>query len=88
MKKLVKTIPWFYKYPMDFLLYFVIPAYPLAVYCHSILKLWTAVTFWDLEWSGRKNLPSARMVATVVINLIMALVRVLMQICMGLLGVA
>jgi hypothetical protein len=88
MTKLVKTIPWFYRYPMDFLLYFVIPAYPLAVYCHSILELWTAVTFWDLEWLGRKNLPSARMVATVVIKLIMASVRVLVQICMGLLGVA
>lgn len=58
ISKLVKTIPWFWKYPMDFLLYFVIPAYPLFVYYHSLLKIWTAFTFWDLTWSGRK-LPKA-----------------------------
>jgi hypothetical protein len=39
---------------MDFLLYFVIPAYPLFAYAHSILKFYTAFTFWDLTWSGRK----------------------------------
>jgi hypothetical protein len=52
--KLVKTIPWFWAYPMDFLLYFVIPAYPLFAYWHSLLKVYTAFTFWDLAWSGRK----------------------------------
>ncbi|KAF2823544.1 hypothetical protein CC86DRAFT_422452 [Ophiobolus disseminans] len=30
--KLVKTIPWFWKYPTDFFLYFMIPAYPLFAY--------------------------------------------------------
>jgi hypothetical protein len=52
--KLVKTIPWFWAYPTDFLLYFVIPAYPLFVYWHSLLKIYTAFTFWNLAWSGRK----------------------------------
>ena len=52
--KLVKTIPWFWAYPMDFFLYFVIPAYPLFAYWHSLLKVYTALTFWDLAWSGRK----------------------------------
>ena len=54
MTKLVKTIPWFWAYPMDFVLYFVIPAYPLFAYWHSLLKVYTAFTFWDLAWSGRK----------------------------------
>jgi hypothetical protein len=54
LSKLVKTIPWFWEYPMDFLLYFMIPAYPLFAYWHSLLKVYTAFTFWDLAWSGRK----------------------------------
>jgi hypothetical protein len=54
MSKLTKTVPWFWAYPMDFLLYFVIPAYPLFAYFHSALKIYTAFTFWDLAWSGRK----------------------------------
>jgi hypothetical protein len=53
LTKLVKTISWFYTYPKDFLLYVVIPAYPLFVYWHSLLKIYTACTFWDLSWSGR-----------------------------------
>jgi cellulose synthase/poly-beta-1,6-N-acetylglucosamine synthase-like glycosyltransferase len=53
LTKLVKIIPWFYRYPVDFLLYVVIPAYPMFVYCHSLLKIYTAFTFWDLSWSGR-----------------------------------
>jgi hypothetical protein len=52
--KLVKTIPWFWEYPMDFLLYFVIPTYPLFTYWHSLLKVYTALTFWDITWSGRQ----------------------------------
>ncbi|CBX94470.1 predicted protein [Plenodomus lingam JN3] len=54
ISKLVKTIPWFWEYPIDFLLYFVIPAYPAFAYWHSLLKVYTAFTFWDLAWSGRK----------------------------------
>jgi hypothetical protein len=54
MSKLVKTIPWFWEYPVDFFLYFVIPAYPCFTYWHSLLKVYTAFTFWDLTWSGRK----------------------------------
>jgi hypothetical protein len=52
--KLVKTIPWFWEYPMDFLLQFAVPAYPAFFYWHSLLKLYTAFTFCDLAWSGRK----------------------------------
>ncbi|KAF2132327.1 glycosyltransferase family 2 protein [Dothidotthia symphoricarpi CBS 119687] len=54
MTKLVKTIPWFWAYPVDFFLYFLLPAYPLFTYYHSLLKIWTVFTFWDLAWSGRK----------------------------------
>ena len=54
VSKLVKTLPWFWTHPADFFLYFVIPAYPLFAYWHSCLKVFTAFTFWDLEWSGRK----------------------------------
>jgi hypothetical protein len=57
MMKLVKTIAWFYEYPMDLFLYFVIPAYPAFGYYHSCLKLFTAVMFWDISWSGRKLPP-------------------------------
>jgi hypothetical protein len=53
--KLVKTAPWFWTHPQDFFLYFFpIPMYPLFAYGHSVLKLWTALTFWDLSWAGRK----------------------------------
>ena len=62
LTKLIKTIPWFVKYPQDFLLYFFpIPAYPLFAYGHSILKFWTMFTFWDLSWSGRKLPPSPQL---------------------------
>ncbi|KAH7406104.1 glycosyltransferase like family 2-domain-containing protein [Phaeosphaeria sp. MPI-PUGE-AT-0046c] len=54
LTKLVKTIPWFWAYPVDFMLYFMIPAYPCFAYWHSLLKVYTAFTFWDLTWSGRK----------------------------------
>jgi hypothetical protein len=54
LTKLVKTAPWFWHYPTDFLLYFVIPACPAFAYWHSALKIWTACTFWDISWSGRK----------------------------------
>ncbi|KAL6712674.1 hypothetical protein ACN47E_000551 [Coniothyrium glycines] len=54
LTKLVKTLSWFWAYPADFFLYFVIPAYPMFAYYHSCLKIWTAFTFWDLAWSGRK----------------------------------
>jgi hypothetical protein len=55
--KLVKTVPWFWAYPMDFVLYYMIPAYPLFAYYHSFLKVFTAFTFWDLAWSGRRLPP-------------------------------
>lgn len=56
--KLIKTAPWFWKHPVDFFLFmFPFPVFAIFVYGHSILKIWTAFTFWDLAWTGRK-LPS------------------------------
>ncbi|KAJ4360256.1 uncharacterized protein N0V89_000816 [Didymosphaeria variabile] len=53
--KFIKTAPWFWKYPQDFLLYFFpVPVWFLFVYGHSILKIFTAFTFWDLAWTGRE----------------------------------
>lgn len=52
--KLVKVVGYFKGQPLDFLLYFFpIPVYHIFAYFHSILKLWTALTFWDCAWSGR-----------------------------------
>lgn len=52
--KLVKVIGYFRNQPLDFLLYFFpIPVYHIFAYFHSLLKLWTAITFWDCTWSGR-----------------------------------
>lgn len=54
MTKLVKTAAWWVRHPLDFLLFFVVPAYPVFVYRHSVLKIWTMFTALDMEWSGRK----------------------------------
>ncbi|KAI4637866.1 hypothetical protein J4E83_000684 [Alternaria metachromatica] len=51
--KLIKTWRWFREHPLDFLLFFVIPAYPLFGYYHSWLKLYTAISCWKNDWSGR-----------------------------------
>jgi hypothetical protein len=60
LTKLVKLIPYFWRYPTDFFLFFFpIPAYPLFAYCHSILKLWASITFWNHSWTGR-NLGASR----------------------------
>ena len=60
LTKLVKLIPYFWRYPTDFFLFFFpIPAYPLFAYCHSILKLWAGITFWNHSWTGR-NLSISR----------------------------
>ncbi|KAH6620313.1 hypothetical protein C7974DRAFT_435709 [Boeremia exigua] len=53
LTKLVKTAPWWWAHPWDFLLFFVVPAYPLFAYWHSLLKIYTAFTCLDMEWSGR-----------------------------------
>lgn len=52
--KLVKTIPWFWGYPMDFppLLRHSRPS--VVRLLAPLLKIYTAFTFWDLDWSGRK----------------------------------
>ncbi|KAH8790871.1 hypothetical protein F5882DRAFT_449991 [Hyaloscypha sp. PMI_1271] len=48
LTKLVKLIPYFWRYPTDFFLFFfLIPAYPLFAYGHLILKLWAGITFWN-----------------------------------------
>lgn len=57
LTKLIKTHEWWVAYPMDFVLYYLIPAYPLFTYYHSFKKVYTALTFWNTEWSGRPNLP-------------------------------
>ncbi|KAJ4383853.1 hypothetical protein N0V86_000696 [Didymella sp. IMI 355093] len=59
LTKLIKTHEWWIAYPMDFVLYYLIPAYPLFTYYHSFKKVYTALTFWNTEWSGRPNLPPA-----------------------------
>ena len=54
LTKLVKLLPYFLRHPTDFLLFFFpIPAYPLFIYGHSLLKLWAGFTFWDHSWTGR-----------------------------------
>jgi hypothetical protein len=58
MSKLTKTLPWFIhkQNRSDFFWYFFpIPAYPLFVYCHSILKIYTVATFWVNDWGGRNQ---------------------------------
>lgn len=58
LTKLVKTHEWWLAYPLDFVLYYVIPAYPLFTYYHSLKKVYSALTFWNTEWSGRPDLPA------------------------------
>ncbi|KAJ4362143.1 hypothetical protein N0V95_001491 [Ascochyta clinopodiicola] len=55
--KLVKTAAWWWAHPVDFLLYFVIPMYPAFTYRHSLMKIHTAFTCLDMEWSGRELPP-------------------------------
>lgn len=57
LTKLVKTAAWWWAHPLDFLLFFVIPVYPLFTYRHSLMKIHTAFTCLDMEWSGRKLPP-------------------------------
>jgi hypothetical protein len=60
LTKLVKLIPYFWRYPTDFFLFFFpIPAYPLFAYCHTVLKLWAGITFSNHSWTGR-NLGASR----------------------------
>jgi len=58
--KLVKLMPYFWRYFMDFFLFFFpIPAYPLFIYYYSLLKLWAGIIFWNHSWTGR-NLDASR----------------------------
>lgn len=57
LTKLVKTAAWWWAHPLDFLLYFIFPMYPAFTYRHSIMKIHTAFTCLDMEWSGRQLPP-------------------------------
>jgi hypothetical protein len=48
--KLYKVLPYFSRYPED-LIY--LPAYIAFIYCHSLIKLWAGVTFYELAWGSR-----------------------------------
>lgn len=52
LSKLVKTAGWWASNPRDLVF---LPAAIAFGYFHSLLKLWTLLTFWDASWSGRKN---------------------------------
>ncbi|KAI4956112.1 hypothetical protein J4E91_000322 [Alternaria rosae] len=67
--KLIKTWRWFFEHPLDFFLYFIIPAYPLFIYYHSWIKIYTALSCWNNEWSGR-NVKKAEEVAGSVAGLV------------------
>jgi hypothetical protein len=52
--KLVKLLPHFRRYPQDFVLFFLLPpAYLVFVYFHSLLSVYSCLTFWDQTWEGR-----------------------------------
>lgn len=54
----IKTAEWYWEYPGDFFRYFFpLPIFALFIYAHSILKLYTMVTFFNLEWTGRRLPP-------------------------------
>lgn len=48
--KLVKTIPYFLRNPLD-LIY--LPACIAFAYFHSLIKLYAMLTFWETNWGGR-----------------------------------
>lgn len=51
VSKLVKLTPYFLRHPRDLIF---LPAYYVFVYLvHSLIKLFTLLTFWDTTWSGR-----------------------------------
>ncbi|KAK4248993.1 glycosyltransferase [Corynascus novoguineensis] len=51
LTKAVKVFEYFRRHPQDIVLF---PAYAAFAYFHSLIKLWTLLTFWDCTWSGRK----------------------------------
>lgn len=52
LTKFYKLGPYFRKRPQDFFL-FALP-HLLFVYIHSLISLWSYLTFWDCSWAGRK----------------------------------
>ncbi|KAI1167969.1 nucleotide-diphospho-sugar transferase [Nemania serpens] len=53
--KSIKLMGYFRHHPRDFLLFFFpVPAYHLFAWFHSFIKLYAAVTFYDIGWTGRK----------------------------------
>ena len=49
--KIVKVFDYFRRHPQDIPLF---PAYLGFAYFHSLIKLWTLLTFWDCTWGGRQ----------------------------------
>ena len=49
--KMVKTAPYFYRHPRD-LVY--LPGCILFGYCHSFIKFFALLTFWQTAWGSRK----------------------------------
>lgn len=49
--KMVKLITYFWREPRDLLFF---PFYVLFAYYHSLIKLWSLLTFWNVAWSGRE----------------------------------
>ena len=52
LTKFYKLGPYFRRRPQDFFL-FGLP-HLLFVYFHSLISLWSYLTFWDCSWAGRK----------------------------------
>ena len=50
MSKLFKLLPHFYRHPAD-LIY--LPGYYVFAYAHSLIKLYSVLTFWKTNWGGR-----------------------------------
>lgn len=57
LTKLIKSAAWWWAHNKDFLFYFVVPAFPLFTYRHSVMKIHTLFTCLDMEWLGRKLPP-------------------------------
>lgn len=60
LTKLVKLVPYFARNPRHLVFF---PCYVLFAYFHSLLKLWSLLTFWDISWSGRKIVTAVVVVA-------------------------
>ena len=48
--KLIKLLSHFSRHPKDLIF---LPGYLLFAYFHSLIKLWSLLTFWSTSWGGR-----------------------------------